>query len=354
MCTHASLQTLTLKFKTAVSDDMAYLNNSSAHTLITTTINYIHPFRQLHQLEQHQNGSTFYVVEKSQGQLNQKDCNTHQNINYSSPNNNNNDKMDNQHHDQQPGQDQQQKFIQPQQHAAASSDKLSPAVHNISFMGLTGAIFASITFGLFFYWQAFVTASWVVQTNDAQNSTLYTGLWHVYQSYAVSNNEGWFLASQILFSSGLVGFVLSFILAVIYMSANKASKNLTLTGLVITAFCTSAILLLGLIILGTSLPSGKSLSWSYAVAVVGMVLLFIGGVLANTKFHLEYFNIFIKKPKKSFFRKFVYRIIKQLTNKDINKKFSTGNIVLKGIRRDDTIFLKWCLMTRNVCEHSAW
>ena len=51
-------------------------------------------------------------------------------------------------------------------------------------------------------------------------------------------HAAWFLAVQLLLTFGLLGIVVCFILATLYMSANRASKNLTLIGLVFASFIT--------------------------------------------------------------------------------------------------------------------
>lgn len=161
----------------------------------------------------------------------------------------------------------------------ATSDPGAPAVHNISFIGLTGAMFSCLAIGLFLYWEAFVTTSWIVSSNNTHS--IQTGLWQTCSSVPSRfSDSAWFLASQVLFSSTLFGLVLCFILGVIYLSANKASKNLTLITLAFLAFLASGLALSGLIVLGVMLPPHHSLSWSYGIASLSVVFFLVGGILA--------------------------------------------------------------------------
>lgn len=49
---------------------------------------------------------------------------------------------------------------------------------------------------------------------------------------------GWFITSQVLISIGFFGVAVSFVLATIYMTANRTSKNVTLASLAFITFVT--------------------------------------------------------------------------------------------------------------------
>lgn len=160
-----------------------------------------------------------------------------------------------------------------------SKSSLSPAIHNISFLGLTGVIFALIAAAMVLYLEAYVTTSWVVSADV--NSAKFNGLWQTctYTDAAFAS-QAWFLAVQLLLTFGLLGIVVCFILATLYMSANRASKNLTLIGLVFASFITAGLIFIGLVIFGSLKPDDSgSISWSFGVTIGAAILLLLAGLL---------------------------------------------------------------------------
>lgn len=67
---------------------------------------------------------------------------------------------------------------------APGKTELPPAIHNITFCGLTGAIFVLLTVALVLYVEGFVTNSWMIQ-----NET-FTGLWQTCKYKPTQNTQG--------------------------------------------------------------------------------------------------------------------------------------------------------------------
>ena len=162
---------------------------------------------------------------------------------------------------------------------AADKSRTSPAIHNITFCGLTGAIFVLLTASVVLYIEAFVTTSWTVVQGNETASTEYEGLWQrcIYRA-PIPRNE--FVTSQILVSVGLFGVIASFILSTIYMTANRTSKNVTITSLAFVCFVTVVFIVIGVTMFGLNKATGSQLSWSYYVTVASAALALLAGILA--------------------------------------------------------------------------
>lgn len=131
-----------------------------------------------------------------------------------------------------------------------------------------------LTFALVLYIEGFVTNSWMIQGEN------FTGLWQTC-SYIQrpSVAEGWFITSQVLISIGFFGVAVSFVLAVIYMTANRTSKNVTLASLAFITFVTVVFIVVGVTVLGIRKHEAAQLSWSFAVTVVAAILTLLAGIL---------------------------------------------------------------------------
>jgi len=151
----------------------------------------------------------------------------------------------------------------------------SPAIHNIGLFGLTGLIFVVLTCALVFYLEGFVTTAWSVSLST------HDGLWHsCNQTTSLSAlGSGWLLSVQIFSCLGLVGLVVSFGLATIYMSGNRVSKNLTIVSLAVMSLLTGILLLVTVIVYGLH-AQNTTLSWSYYVSLASAVLCLLAGLLA--------------------------------------------------------------------------
>lgn len=155
-----------------------------------------------------------------------------------------------------------------------SKSELPPAIHNITFCGLTGAIFVLLTFALVLYIEGFVTNSWTIYGEN------FTGLWQTCTYIQrTSPAEGWFITSQVLISIGFFGVAVSFVLATIYMTANRTSKNVTLASLAFITFVTVVFIVIGVTVLGIRKQEAAQLSWSFAVTVVAAILTLLAGIL---------------------------------------------------------------------------
>jgi len=159
---------------------------------------------------------------------------------------------------------------------------LSPAIHNIGLCGLTGLIFAVLTSALVLYLEGFVTTSWSV-TNAAADQSRHDGLWHSCQQPDRPSTSGteWMISVQVMTCLGLVGLIISFGLATIYMSANRASKNISLVSLSVLSFLSGVLILVSVIVYGVESRGEKvRLSWSYYVSLVSSILCLLAGVLS--------------------------------------------------------------------------
>lgn len=151
--------------------------------------------------------------------------------------------------------------------------EFAPAIHNITFCGLTGAIFVSLTVALVLYIEGFVTNSWTIQ------NVTYTGLWQTCTYMPRTQPEdAWLTTSQVLISIGFFGVTVSFVLATIYMTANRTSKNVTLASLAFVTFVTVVFIVIGVSVLGYHKKNAE-LSWSFGVTVVAAILTLLAGIL---------------------------------------------------------------------------
>jgi len=149
-----------------------------------------------------------------------------------------------------------------------------PAVHNISFCGLTGLIFALLTSALVLYLEGFVTSAWSV-TNSS-----YVGLWQTCSTEGRPPASAWLLSTQVLTSVGLFGLLVAFGLTAVYMSANRASKNLTLVYLTALALVAGVVICTSVSLYGLYVHEEGLLSWSYYVTVAAGVLCLLAGLLS--------------------------------------------------------------------------
>jgi hypothetical protein len=154
------------------------------------------------------------------------------------------------------------------------SKKMGPAIHNIGLCGLTGIIFAVLTSSLILYLEGFVTTSWSVY-----NTTHY-GLWQVCVGQTRQDGAGWLVSVQTLSSLGLFGLIVAFGLSVIYMTANRASKNISIMCLAAVCLLAGILMSASVIIYGVKREADAKLSWSYFVTVVATILSFLAAILA--------------------------------------------------------------------------
>lgn len=167
--------------------------------------------------------------------------------------------------------------------------KRSPAVHNISFCGLTGAIFVLLTAAVILYIEAFVTTSWTVKENDT--SAELEGLWQTCSYVPRTEPENsWLKTSQVLISIGFFCLIASFILSTIYMTANRASKNVTITSLAFVCFVTVVFVVIGVTVYG--IHARYRLSWSFGVTIASAVLTFVAGILTILQLRRSNVRIF--------------------------------------------------------------
>lgn len=153
----------------------------------------------------------------------------------------------------------------------------SPAIHNITFCGLTGAIFFLLTAAVILYTEGFINTSWAVKSNGSAEK--FEGLWQTCTYHERRDPTSWLTTTQVLVSIGFFGVIVSFVLATIYMTANRASKNVTITSLTFVCFVTVVFSIIGVGVFGAS-SKASELSWSYGVTVAATGLTFFAGVLS--------------------------------------------------------------------------
>lgn len=90
---------------------------------------------------------------------------------------------------------------------------------------------------------------------------------------------GWFTTVQVLITLGFLGVILSFALATIYMTANRASKNVTITCLAFISIISVIFILVGVIVMGSRKDADATLSWSYGVTVAAAIFTLLAGIL---------------------------------------------------------------------------
>jgi len=149
-----------------------------------------------------------------------------------------------------------------------------PAEHDIRFCGLTGVIFVSLTAALVLFLEGFVTTSWSVEAEKHE------GLWQTCASQGFPMKSDWLISTQVFASLSLVFVVLCFGLISIYITLNKASKNVTIVFLAALSFISGLFIIVSVAVYGTYASSNSKLSWSYYLALVAGILCVIAGILA--------------------------------------------------------------------------
>lgn len=144
------------------------------------------------------------------------------------------------------------------------------AVHTISFRGLAGAIFVTLTLATILYVIGFSTTAWAI------NRSYHTGLWESCTCGSSSYNYDWFRATQAMITIGLVGLLIAFILICLYMCVHSISKNTTIIALVIVCFVSVLFMVIGFCIFGAKM---NNLNWSFAVTVIASIFTLVAGVL---------------------------------------------------------------------------
>lgn len=145
------------------------------------------------------------------------------------------------------------------------------AVHTISFRGLAGGIFVLLSLSTVLYVIGFATTAWSI------DRTTHVGLWEVCTCGIQGRNADWFRAVQAMITIGLIGLLVSFILACLYMCVHTISKNSTIIALVVVAFVSVLFMLVGFIVYAAN---ATHLSWSFAVTIVASILCLVAGILA--------------------------------------------------------------------------
>jgi len=154
------------------------------------------------------------------------------------------------------------------------------AVHTISFKGLAGAIFVVLASAAILYVIGFSTVGWEIHTLDTHPKVKNQhGLWESCTCRKHDLREkDWFKATQAMITIGLIGLLVSMILACLYLCVHTISKNSTILALVIVCFITVIFMLIGVLIFG--IERGEHVSWSFALTVIAMVLTLVAGILA--------------------------------------------------------------------------
>jgi len=146
------------------------------------------------------------------------------------------------------------------------------AVHTISFRGISGGIFICLSLATVLYVIGFATTAWSTYSGGQE------GLWQRCSCRKHGDREDWFHATQAMISIGLIGLLLSFILACIYMCVHSVSKNSTILALVIVCFVSVLFMVIGFAIYGSKLED--SVSWSFAITVISAILTLVAGILS--------------------------------------------------------------------------
>jgi len=152
---------------------------------------------------------------------------------------------------------------------------MTPARHYVGLCGLAGVIFAVLTSALILFLEGFVTTSWSTVGRDKHE-----GLWQTCNSVGYPESPDWRIAAQVFATLGLVGLLISFGLAVIYMTGNKASKNLTIVSLAAISIISGVFMCVSVGVYGAYKNSDAQLSWSYFVTLVSAILCIVGGIIS--------------------------------------------------------------------------
>jgi len=151
----------------------------------------------------------------------------------------------------------------------------TPARHYVGLCGLAGVIFAVLTSALILFLEGFVTTSW------SANEGKHEGLWQTCNSVGYPQpSEAWRISAQVFATLGLVGLLISFGLAVIYMTGNRASKNLTIVSLAVISILSGVFMLVSVGVYGAYKATDAQLSWSYYVTLVSAVMCLVGGIIS--------------------------------------------------------------------------
>lgn len=152
---------------------------------------------------------------------------------------------------------------------------MTPARHYVGLCGLAGVIFAVLTSALILFLEGFVTTSW------SASGAEHEGLWQTCNSGGYPKSADWRIAAQVFATLGLVGLLISFGLAVIYMSGNRASKNLTIVALAVISILSGVFMCVSVGVYGAyKSDPDVHLSWSYYVTVVSAILCIVGGIIS--------------------------------------------------------------------------
>lgn len=147
----------------------------------------------------------------------------------------------------------------------------SVSVHTISFRGIAGGIFVTLTLAILLYVMGFATVAWSVRGAYRE------GLWEACRCGKHGDVDDWFRAVQAMLIIGLIGLIIAFLLVCIYMCVHSLSKNKTLIALVIVCFLSVVFMVIGFIIYGSK---RDGLHWSFAVTVISSILCLVAGVLS--------------------------------------------------------------------------
>jgi len=152
---------------------------------------------------------------------------------------------------------------------------MTPARHYVGLCGLAGLIFAVLTSALVLFLEGFVTTSWSA-AGDAHE-----GLWQICNSGGYpASSQAWLISAQVFATLGLVGLLISFGLAVIYMTGNRASKNVTIVSLAAVSIISGIFMCVSIGVYGAYKKSEAHLSWSYYVTLISAVLCLVGGIMS--------------------------------------------------------------------------
>jgi len=151
---------------------------------------------------------------------------------------------------------------------------MTPARHYVGLCGLAGLIFAVLTSALILFLEGFVTTSWSAAGGKHE------GLWQTCNSGGYPESSAWLISAQVFATLGLVGLLISFGLAVIYMTGNRASKNLTIVSLAVISIISGVFMCVSIGVYGAYKKSDAQLSWSYFVTLISAVLCLVGGIMA--------------------------------------------------------------------------
>lgn len=158
--------------------------------------------------------------------------------------------------------------------------------------------FVSFLLGFILYVVGFSTLYWeCFQTTES--STKVIGLWKYLLEYRYSNqvqearsffssaqipknvfNSGWFRLTQAVECLGLICMVIALLILLLYFFVSSCKQRKALYAIILFTFLSVLFIVIGIAVFGGKMEQmGYSVGWSMGLAIAGVVLAFLAGIM---------------------------------------------------------------------------